>query len=84
MSNASGKFCETQNNLKEELNLRMADHKNKADFNVMNVAELKKYLQELGISASGYLKTSLEEITSAVKKMVLPVDPNFKKATSLL
>ena len=84
LSNASRKFCETQNNLREELNLRMADHKSKADFNAMSVAELKKYLQERGISASGYLKTSLVEITSAVEKMVLPVDPNFEKATPLL
>ena len=39
----------------------------------MSVTELKKYLQERGISASGYFKTSLVEITSAVEKMVLPV-----------
>ena len=45
----------------------------------MNVAELKKYLQERGISVSGYLKTSLVEIAAAVERMVLPVDPNFKK-----
>ena len=63
----------------------MADHKSKADFNAMGVAELKKYLQERGISASGYLKTSLVAIASAVEKMVLPVDPNFEKddATAL-
>ena len=41
LSNASRKFCETQNNLREELNLRMADHKSKADSNAMSVAELK-------------------------------------------
>ena len=45
----------------------------------MNVAELTKYLQEQGVSVSGYLKTSLVEITSAVERMVLPVDPNFQK-----
>ena len=61
----------------------MADHKSKADFNAMR-AELKKYLQERGISASGYFKISLVEITSSVEKMVLPVDPNFEKATPLL
>ena len=61
----------------------MADHKSKADFNAMR-AELKKYLQERGISASGYLKTSLVEITSSVGKVVLPVDSNFEKATPLL
>ena len=48
LSNASGKFCETQNNLQKELNLRMTDHKSKADFNAMSVAELQKYLQERG------------------------------------
>ena len=46
LSNTSGKFCETQNNLQEVLNLRIADRKSKADFNAMSVAELKKYLQE--------------------------------------
>ena len=61
----------------------MADHKSKADFNAMR-AELKKYLQERGISASGYLKTSLVEITSSVGEVVLPVDSNFEKATPLL
>ena len=61
----------------------MADDKSKADFNAMR-AELKKYLQERGISASGYFKISLVEITSSVEKMVLPVDPNFEKATPLL
>ena len=63
----------------------MADHKSKADFNAMSVAELKKYLQERGISASGYLKTSLVAIASVVEKMVLSVDPNFEKddATTL-
>ena len=39
----------------------------------------KKYLQERGVSLSGYLKTSLVEIASAVERMVLPVDPNFEK-----
>ena len=43
----------------------------------MNVAELKKYLQERGVSVSGYLKTSLVEI--AAERMVLAVDPNFTK-----
>ena len=45
----------------------------------MNVAELKQFLQERGVSVSGYLKTSLVEIASAVERMVLPVDPNFEK-----
>ena len=45
----------------------------------MNVAELKKYLQDRGILVSGYLKPSLVEIASAVEWMVLPVDSNFEK-----
>jgi len=57
----------------------MAEEKNKSGFNAMNVAELKKYLQERGVSVSGYLKTSLVENASAVERMVLPVDPNFEK-----
>ena len=57
----------------------MAEKKNKSDFNAMNVAELKKYLQERGVSVSGHLKTTLVEIASAVERMVLPVDPNFEK-----
>ena len=57
----------------------MSEKKNKCDFNAMNVAELKKYLQERGVSVSGYLKASLVEIASAVERMLLPVDPNFEK-----
>ena len=53
----------------------MSKQKNKSDFNAMNVAELKKYLQERGVSVSGYLV----EIASAVERMVLLVDPNFTK-----
>ena len=45
----------------------------------MNVADLKKYFLEHGVSVSGYLKTSLVEIATAVERMVLPVDPNFEK-----
>ena len=33
----------------------------------------------MSVSVSGYLKTSLVEIASAVGRMVLPVDPNFEK-----
>ena len=35
-------------------------------------------MQECGVSVSGYLKT-IAEIASAVERMVLPVNPNFKK-----
>ena len=36
-------------------------------------------MQERRVSESGYLKTSLMEIASAVERMVLLVDPNFEK-----
>ena len=36
-------------------------------------------MQERRVSESGYLKTSLMEIASAVERMVLPLDPNFEK-----
>ena len=36
-------------------------------------------MQERRVSESGYLKTSLMAIASAVERMVLPVDPNFEK-----
>ncbi|KXJ26833.1 uncharacterized protein LOC110239144 [Exaiptasia diaphana] len=45
----------------------------------MTVSQLKKYLQDRGVSVSGYLKTSLVEIASSVEKMNLPIDPNFEK-----
>ena len=57
----------------------MSMQKNNIDFKAMNVVELKKYLQDRGISVSGYLKPSLVEITSAVERIVLPIDPNFEK-----
>ena len=57
----------------------MSEKKNKCDFNTMNVADLKKYLQKRGVSVSRYLKASLVEIASAVERMLLPVDPNFEK-----
>ena len=70
----------------------MVDHKIKADFNAMSVAELKKYMYKIfnlynlyknGDFSERILETSLVEITSAVEKIVLPVDPNFEKATPL-
>ena len=56
----------------------MSKQVTKRDFHTMNVAELKKYLQERGVSVSGYL-ISLIEIAAAVEGMMLPVDPNFEK-----
>ena len=57
----------------------MAENKNKSDFNTMIVAELKKYLQERGVSVSRYLKISHVKIAAAAERMVLAVDPNFEK-----
>ena len=57
----------------------MSMQKNSSDFKTMNVAELKKYLQDHGVSVCGYLKPLPVEITSAVESMVLPIDPNFEK-----
>ena len=48
-------------------------------FSSMNVAGLKKYLQERGITVHGYLKPALVTIACAVEKMMLPVDPNFER-----
>ena len=50
----------------------MSKRKNKSDFNATNVAGMS-------VLVSGYLKTSLVEISSVVERMVLPVDPNFEK-----
>ena len=58
--------------------------KNSSDFKAINVAELKKYLQDRGISVSGYLKPSLMEITSVVERMVLPIDPTLKKIKQMM
>ena len=48
-------------------------------FSSMNVASLKKYLQERGITVHGYLKPALVTIACAVEKMMLPVDSNFER-----
>jgi hypothetical protein len=45
----------------------------------MNVAAIKKYLLERGVTVNGYLKPALVEIASAVEKMMLPLDPNFER-----
>ena len=49
----------------------MSVQKNNSDFKAMNAAELKKYLQDRGVSVSGYLKPSFVEIASAVERRVL-------------
>ena len=57
----------------------MFNQKNESDFNTMNVAQLKKYLQERGDSVSGYLNTLLVEFSSAVERLDFPVDLDFLK-----
>ena len=60
----------------------MAEKKNKSDFNAMNVAELKKYLQERGVSVSGDLKTTPVEIASAVERMVFASGSKLRKGSN--
>ena len=57
--------------------------KSSEKFRSMNVASLKCYLQERGITVNGYLKPALVEIASAVEKMMLPVDPYFQRDNSV-
>ena len=47
-------------------------------FSSMNVAGLKKYLQERGVRVNGYLKAALVCIARAIAIMLLPIDPNFE------
>ena len=47
-------------------------------FNTMNVASIKMYLKERGVTVNGYLKPALICIAAAVEKMMLPVDHNFE------
>ena len=49
-----------------------------SDFNAMNLEE-QKIFAGVAKQICVRLKTSLVEIASAVKRMVLPVDPNFEK-----
>ena len=39
------------------------------DFKIVNVAAIKRYLQECGVSVNGYLKLGLVEIAVAVEKV---------------
>jgi hypothetical protein len=55
----------------------------RTDLKAMSVAEIKNYLQERGVSVNGYLKPNLVEIAVAVKKMTLPLDPNFQKVNNV-
>jgi hypothetical protein len=45
----------------------------------MNVASLKNYLQERGITVNGYLKPALVKIAFAVQNMMLPIDLYFQR-----
>lgn len=57
----------------------MENKGNLKNFKGMSVLQLKEYLQDRGVSVSGYLKSSLIEIASAVERMNLPLDPDFEK-----
>ena len=57
--------------------LNMADKRSET-FSSMNIATLKNYIQERGITVNGYLKPALVEIACAVEKMMLPIDPYFQ------
>ena len=47
-------------------------------FKDMSVIQLKEYLQDRGVSVSGYLKPAFVEIATAVNKMMLPFRYNFE------
>ena len=48
-------------------------------FKTMNVASIKNYLKERGVTVNGYLKPALVTIAAAVEKMMLPLDPNYER-----
>ena len=48
-------------------------------FKAMNVASIKNYLKERGVTVNGYLKPALVTIAAAVEKMMLPLDPNYER-----
>ena len=52
------------------------------NFKDMTMAGLKEYLRERGVAVTGHLKPALIAIANAVEKMMLPIDPNFEKATN--
>ena len=53
------------------------------NFKDMTMAELKEYLREQGVAVTVHLKPALIEIADAVETMMLPIDPNFEKATNV-
>ncbi|CAB4002542.1 Hypothetical predicted protein [Paramuricea clavata] len=44
----------------------------------MNVASIKKYLKERGVTVNDYLKLALVTIAAAVEKIMLPLDPSYE------
>ena len=62
-------------------NVARSVNKIRTDFNAMNVAELEKYLQVLGDLSEQIVENLNFGIASAVEKLVLPMDPNFKRMT---
>ena len=51
-------------------------------FKSMNIASIKSYLKERGVTVNGYLKPALVTIAAAVEKMMLPLDPNYEMANN--
>ena len=52
-------------------------------FESMNVASIKSYLKERGVTVNGYLKPALVTIAAAVEKMMLPLDPNYERGITM-
>ena len=48
-------------------------------FKAMSVKQLQQYLINHGVTVSSHLKPALIDIALCVKRMGLPVDPNFEQ-----
>jgi hypothetical protein len=46
------------------------------------VPQLKQYLEERGVTVSGYRRPLLLELANAVDRVQLPVDPDFQNVVS--
>ena len=53
------------------------------EFKNMSVIQLKEYFRNRGVSVSGNLKPALVEISTAVNKMMFPLNPNFEEKNTL-
>ena len=47
-------------------------------FSKYTVPKLKEYLQERGVTVTGYRRALLVELANAVDRIQLPVDPDFQ------